>query len=237
MYAVISDVHSNFEALSAVLEEIERLCIKDIICAGDIIGYGPSPEECIDALFGRNFHSVLGNHDALVTGRLERCVVNDCALKCADLNDAAMSQDKKRHLKKLKPSMVLDDMLVVHGKPIDDFIYYIHYNDDASRSFLDFDHRLCVIGHTHVPSVFAYAGNASLRVSGDFVELKDGFRYILNPGSVGQPRDSDARASFGVLGDDYFKINRVHYDVDSTVKKLKDNCYPEFVYERLKGGF
>jgi len=257
--AFISDVHSNFEALAAVVKEIDRLGIKKIFSAGDIIGYGPDPGSCIDLFRRRGIVSVLGNHDAFVAEGMDRLNYNYIAFTALGLNCFMLSADDKAYISGLKRSESIDDLLLVHARPPDDLKNYVWSVHDIFDLVPGMDKRVYIIGHTHSPVMFKVersaagyvgmsqsysrsnlvfeSGNTKITryVSGE-VKLEPGCRYVFNPGSVGQPRDGDPRASFGVLADDSFEIRRVKYNIGRTVKVMEDKGYPEFLHSRLFKG-
>lgn len=239
--AVISDIHGNAEALKRVLDDIDRRGVDRIICLGDIVGYGPSPLECVDLVRQRCVWSLMGNHDFGVL--YEPTNFNAQAESSAywsreqfDLeSDPALRQTRYDFLGQMRvrvlerPPGMDFDVLAVHGSPRRPINEYVFPQDvDASPEKLEsiferFD-RLCVCGHTHFPGVFSDEP--------DFyppAELGEHRRYrysaeekaLINVGSVGQPRDEDPRASYVILHADEAEFCRVPYDIDVTARAIK----------------
>lgn len=231
-YAIISDIHSNIEALNKVLSEIDRLGIKQIISPGDIIGYNPFADECVKIFRERNIKTVLGNHDALAVKKIDRFYFNRPEMTALERNIVSLSKESLSFIKKLKRSEILGDLLLVHARPPGNFTDCLTISN-LKKEF--FKKKITIIGHTHIPAVYRYKDKIK-EIKKKKVKLDKDARYILNPGSVGQPRDDDPRASFGILTDDYFEIKRVKYDVKKTADEIKERGYPDIFYERLEKG-
>jgi len=232
LIAFIADIHSNLEALKAVLDKINSLKIKQIYCLGDIVGYGASPRECIETVrkvirkqrLGSIIRKskpccLMGNHDWAVINE-ETSWFNPFAAASIWWTIEQLEKKDIDYLKKLKERHVLKikkrRILLVHGSPSDPIHEYI-YEIDVNEKFLE-DYDAVVMGHTHVPFV-----------------KEIGNRLAINCGAVGQPRDRDNRASFVVLDTKNFKakIVRVEYDVKSTAEKIIKAGLPEFLAQRL----
>ena len=237
--AVISDIHGNYTALEAVLAAIDRLEPESIICLGDIVGYGPEPVRCIDAVRRRCAVTLCGNHDyALIHGAED---FNSMARNSIDQHRAAMmpdpeagGEDEERRLrweflKGLPPRHVRGTWLFVHGAPRDPIVEYLRrmdvllgMDDKISENFALIE-WLCFVGHTHRPGVITqdikFYTPAAL--GGEFLPLP-GQKAIINVGSVGQPRDKDPRACFvTVSADGSVRYHRVEYDVEAVVADIK----------------
>ena len=257
--AVISDVHSNLEALSTVFSEIERLGIKDVYSSGDIIGYGPFPEQCVDMFIRKKVTSVLGNHDFVAINANSANDMNNFAAEAIKKNLTELTPLTRDFFLHIKPEETIDDMLFVHARPPNDMDLYLYKAEDAFELFDKFDERFCFVGHSHRPlilkfdSVNEYSDSIKAKKVKEnifyhhknmlitefrttIIPLEKGSRYLINPGSVGQPRNHDKRASFVVMNDDYLGIKRLEYDIDKTVAAMKERGYPEFLYKRLKKG-
>jgi putative phosphoesterase len=219
--AFISDIHSNLEALQAVLKKIDEMKIERIYCLGDIVGYGAQPCECIKIIKDRKIPSVLGNHDlASVSG--DTSFFNPVAARAVVWTSAKLHLDEIEFLKNLpeKLELTLNNLkvLLVHGSPRDPIWEYV-FPENVDENFVkDLDFDVVIMGHTHVP----------------FVKK---FRKILvaNCGAVGQPRDHDPRASFLVLDTKKVEaeIVRVKYDVKNATQKIIDAGLPKLLAERL----
>ncbi len=229
--AVISDIHGNLEALQAVMERIDALPISSTVCLGDIVGYGASPNECVELLRERKIVSVVGNHDKAVTGELSIETFSIVAKLGVEWTKSVIKKENADFLKRLKYSLEIDDALFVHSSPdLPQFFRYIFTQDDTEGSFEAFDNRICFIGHTHRPAVFCDDTVST--------QLTAGKRFIVNVGSVGQPRDGDRRASFVVFDDEQFSIKhvRVEYDVETASAKIIHAGLPQKLADRLKIG-
>ena len=251
MRAIISDVHSNIEALQAVLADIAEQGGQEILCLGDIIGYGPNPEECIDLIERACRFSLSGNHDYAVLTRAER--FNPLAEEAVDytrsvLKPTALSVGRKkarwRFLETLPMHLTEGDILYVHGSPRDDRNEYILESDivfgmkDKIRQIFELTPRLLFVGHTHYPGIidpaFAFQHPAD---SGAAFDLPPDQKAIINVGSVGQPRDGDNRACYALVEGNRITYRRVPYSYRTTMSKM-DRVGPisEEASDRLEYG-
>lgn len=255
MLAVISDIHANFEALSVVMDAIQKAGITDIICLGDIVGYGPDPENCIDLIEKNCQIALCGNHDyALIYGAHD---FNQAALDAINYHrhrliprldgseqDAARTR-RWQFLKGLSFRHVEGRSLFVHGSPRDPIHEYIMETDirwgleRKLREIFELVDWLCFVGHTHRPCVITqqleFLSVADL--DGKYSPVP-GQKAIINVGSVGQPRDGDNRASFAIVDDDNtIRFNRVEYDIEKTTRKIEGSgILDESCAERLRVG-
>ena len=231
--AVISDIHANLEALKVVLDHIDAQSVDQIVCLGDILGYGPSPVECVDLIAERCEWSLMGNHDFGVV--YEPTNFNLAAEQAAywsreQFETEPDSNKASRHwefLSRLRVRVAFDDFLCVHGtprRPINEYLF----PEDALNSpvkmqqIFELVDRYCLVGHTHVPGVFTDEPDFYPPDDLDGVyRLRDDEKAIINPGSVGQPRDLDPRASFAIIEDDCVKFFRLEYDIDAVVDKIR----------------
>jgi len=222
---VISDIHSNFEALEAVLERLPSY--DELWCLGDIVGYGPEPNEVVGRLRALGPRVVLmGNHDyAVATGDTEGFSPN--AERAVDWTRRVIQTSEREYLATLKPSAKFEigetTFGLYHGSPTHPLTEYVYpsMGEAGARDFVRREGaRVVLLGHTHVPMRYQFS---------------DGL--LANPGSVGQPRDGDVRASFGILtinGQNLnWEIARVDYDIESVAKKIRDSGLPGFLAERL----
>jgi len=249
--AVISDIHANLHALEAVLAEIRSLRIREVVCLGDVVGYGPYPAECLDLVMSRCRHTVLGNHDEAVFNDAAARNFNGPALAALQWTRSALPS---RHvdLLRLLPHLasIEPHVMCIHDCPAPAPTDYVHDTHMAAIAFRGVERRVCLLGHTHVPAVFESdstdpddhltPSRVASFVLGDRlgVPLRPGRRYICNPGSVGQPRDADPRASFGILNlrKWTFGVRRVAYDVDAAQAATRRAGLPTILAERLAVG-
>ena len=246
--AIISDIHGNLEALTAVMEEIDDRQLKRIICLGDVIGYGPNPLECIDTIIARCEFSLMGNHDFAIF--FEPYNFNTAAENAAfwtrqqfeDDPDTQRRNSRWRYLGAMQTRHSSGRFVAYHGsprRPINEYVFPddIYTAPQKMSAIFDRINHLCFVGHTHVPGVFV--------ADPDFYspdELGNSYtitteKAMINVGSVGQPRDRNPKASFVVLHPDRVEFVRVGYDVDTTVEKVKSvDALDNFLGLRLLEG-
>ena len=224
MIAVISDIHSNLPALKVVLERIDELAPELILCAGDLVGYNPYPNEVVWEIKRRNISCIRGNHDRAVILD-DYTYFNRYAAMAAMWTREKLSKENILYLASLKDSIHLEyenfKIAVHHGAPFDED-YYI-YPDMATEKLLGYDNAdILILGHTHVPFVKIFHSGV-----------------ILNPGSVGQPRDGDPRASYLLMDPKKgkYEVRRVEYPIEIVAEKLMDEGLPEFLARRLFLGY
>lgn len=251
MLAIISDIHSNLEALRTVLDDIERRGIAKIYCLGDIVGYGPEPGECLDLIIERTTSSLCGNHDHAIF--YEPMNFNANAERAAfwtreavaDEPDTEKRNRRWRFLGSLSPRAVVDDMLFVHGsprKPINEYLFPDDVYTNPQKLLSNFDRMeqmTCFCGHTHVPGVFVddpyFEPPEELGPTGRYAIGDE--KVIINVGSVGQPRDRDPRAAYVIVDGDEVEFVRVEYNLEVTAKKIRDNPQlDDFLAARLYEG-
>lgn len=240
--AIISDIHSNLEALQAVLREIERLNIDQIVCLGDIVGYGPDPNPCLE-LVKKNCKLILaGNHDFACIDSSELENFTQYAKAAIEWTVPKLTIESFRQLAALPLTGEIENCYLVHANPGDPRSWdYILTLSDARYYFSQYPHefQICFIGHSHRPIIFMeqmgqnwphYHIYTSARL-----ELEPQHRYIINVGSVGQPRDGNPAAAFGILDTalKLFEEQRVPYDVNRTYQKIISTGLPEFLANRL----
>jgi putative phosphoesterase len=229
-YAVISDIHSNIEALVAVLREISRRNVDEIICLGDIVGYGANPDEVADLLRHEVKHVVRGNHDDAMFNDETFSSINTYAKAAVTYDATLLSDENKEWLRNLPLTCKIGKVLLVHACPSEPQSWkYVFTRREAEIELLSFDERICLIGHTHVPVIFK-----SHTSPGSDDETKE----LINVGSVGQPRDGDNRASFGIIDTEKFSYAnvRIEYDYRTAADKIIAAGLPSFLGERLHKG-
>lgn len=246
MKAILSDIHSNVEALRAVLEDIARRDVEEIVCLGDVIGYGPSPLQCIDLARLFKF-SLMGNHEDALT--LKPVGFNEKALRAIEwtrlqLNHPDEPKEKKRErwnfLGDLKRSATEGDAVYVHGSSRDPTREYIFPSDATDKRKMDavfskIEH-VCFAGHTHVSGVFTEGGYITA-IPERPMSLKGYGKVLVNVGSVGQPRDGDPRACYVLFDGEAVTFVRVEYDFEKTIELML--AIPEldsYLTKRLRTG-
>jgi predicted phosphodiesterase len=240
-YAIVSDIHSNLAAFDAVLRDVEaRGGVDRIWCLGDIIGYGPDPNECIDLLRQHDHVCVAGNHDLCSIGAVDSSDFNsDAADACAWTRDQ-LSAQAVDYVAALPTRIVEGDFTLAHGSPRQPIWEYLISTYGARISFEYFDTKYCLVGHSHVPLMFRFHESTGECTSHELpidtdIGLKDS-RLIINPGSVGQPRDSDPRASYAIYDSDTMWLHRVPYDISATQQKMIAAGLPRRLVSRLNYG-
>jgi len=240
--AIIADIHSNLEALHAVLARIDAFGTDETICLGDIVGYNADPNECVNIIRARNMRCVLGNHDACASGLEEPDGFNPVARRAVLWTRAELTCENRVFLKSLPREQRVGDIFLFHGS-IHDTNRYILYMNDAADNFTELARmgssiRIGFFGHTHMRAVLSYYRRSVSVENAPEVKLAEKKRYLINPGSVGQPRDSDPRASLLVYDADNHRLtfNRVEYDVHACQDKIIRAGLPSELAERLASG-
>jgi len=240
--AVVSDIHSNGDALEAVAREIDRQGVDRVIHAGDLVGYNAEPEACV-RWARENAAGVVGNHDAVVSGKSSGEFFHAPALLAAQWSAEHISPDSMAYLAGLPESLRLPEgILLVHGAPSDPD-RYLFLLEDAEEE-IDMlsgvsSPRVVFFGHTHVPAAFVRRKDGStVSVPLEGLQIGEGETAMLNPGSVGQPRDRNPLASFLVFDTRTGRVSwiRVPYDVRSCQRKVRDAGLPRFFAARLADG-
>tara|TARA_R110001599_G_scaffold1889_4_gene9891 strand:- start:344067 stop:344768 length:702 start_codon:yes stop_codon:yes gene_type:complete len=215
LIALISDIHGNLPALEAVLKKVDTYKPDQLLCLGDIVGYGPFPVECVDLIMDRNIPTVMGNHDAGVSGKLTIKHFRGPNRVLIEKTQELLNESQLNWLRELPVTLKGDKWTAVHANPIEPLKW--EYVDSAikARSMLrTIDTQLCFVGHTHIP----FMVSDQIAVMG----FKKEHKYLINPGSVGQPRDDDFRASFCLLDTDKWEIKteRVDYNTEKVLTGL-----------------
>jgi len=229
--AIISDIHSNLSALTTTLADIERRDVDAVYCLGDIVGYGPDPGPCVDLVRARCKGVVRGNHDEAVA--LERNVkwLPRDARKAARHNRKALTAEQIAWLASLPLVMEDDDCCFAHASPgTPERWLRVDNMRVALDQFTAFESDVCFIGHTHVPAIL------SDRLG--LLRVREGNRFLVNVGSVGQPRDGDPRGAYGLFDTESFayELVRVSYDVEETRRRVTEEHLPRRLGRRLEVG-
>ncbi len=230
--AILSDIHSNLEALRRVQENLEILHPDRIYCCGDIVGYGPYPNECLDIVRALCHGIVGGNHDMAVAGRYPLNRFNLPGRKVIRWTRKIIRREHLDFLNTLPRTIVENNVTIVHSSPADtDGWTYLYSLEDVRNLFDHFSTKICFVGHSHIPFV---AGN-----DGSIGALNPAARYVINVGSIGQPRTGGKEAVFGYLDTDIwsYELIRVPYDVSMTAAAIREAGLPEILARRLLSGF
>jgi len=239
-YGIIADIHSNQEALEKVLLSLSKEVIDKYLCLGDIVGYGADPQACVNIIKDLNPLIVLGNHDAGCIGKLRLEYFNDYAKKAIIWTQGKLDKASSDYIENFK--LIHEEAgtcLLVHGT-LDapgEFNYMIN-GDGALRSLGMTETRVLFVGHTHVPGIFECRERVAKYFHRDKIRLKKNSRYVINAGSVGQPRDGDPRASYVIYDTENNKVEmrKVAYDVEGVRAKIIGAGLPHFLgYRLLKG--
>ena len=235
----MSDIHSNLESLIIGLKIMHKHNVDSILCLGDIVGYGPNPSECIDIVRRETSGAVIGNHDLAVVSQENAYRFNKYALLASIWTADNISQDQLDFLARLPYTLSIGDkMMLTHGSPFqpDQFNYIIGFAD-AQYEFNQFSQHICFIGHSHKPAVFCDNGNFYIPSGGRF-QLEEGQKYIINVGSVGQPRDRQPLGCVVIYDDieDTIRFFRYTYPFTTTQNKIKNLGLPAFLADRLSQG-
>jgi predicted phosphodiesterase len=236
--AVISDVHANRHALEAVLAGIEASGADEIWCLGDLVGYGPQPNECCREVAARTELCLAGNHDLVVLGSLPIQDFAGDAAAAARWTQSVLSDEARTFLAGLPSSSRRDGVELFHGSARDPVWEYVLSEEAAWWTFQATTEALVLVGHSHVPLAISFDGEelaGGLAEAGDDIDL-EGRRWLLNPGSVGQPREGDPRAAYLILDGPSARFHRVDYDVERTQTEMRERGLPEALAARLAAG-
>ena len=241
-YAIIADIHANLTAFKAVLDDIKRRGgVEEIWCLGDVVGYGPDPCQCIELLRRHNHVCVAGNHDWAAIGKLATSEFNpDAAIACR-WTAQQLSPGDVKYLESLPEVIQKGDFTLVHGSPRQPIWEYLISVSSAKENFAYFQSQFCLVGHSHMPLIFSqdedgtYSSSQFLTNIGLVLGRN---RLIINPGGVGQPRDSDPRASYAIYDTEtrLVKLYRVPYDIRSTQDRMVARGLPIRLVSRLSYG-
>jgi predicted phosphodiesterase len=237
---VISDIHANLTALQAVLKEAGE--IDAAWCLGDLVGYGPDPNECIKAVRELpELICLIGNHDAAALGHIDTDTFNPDARMALQWTQKRLTAESVSFLR-LTDKTVVDHMTLVHGSPRQPVWEYLLDTRSATLSFDYFDTPYCLVGHTHLPVMYYLPDEsriAKIVVPDASMQLTLAPRAIINPGSVGQPRDRDPRAAYAIYTPEQnlFEFHRAEYDIAAVQKRMESAHLPERHIQRLSSGW
>jgi diadenosine tetraphosphatase ApaH/serine/threonine PP2A family protein phosphatase len=239
--AVISDVHANWHALEAVLAAVDREQPEELWCLGDVVGYGPRPNPCCAAVAERAELCLAGNHDLGVLGDLDLLDFSPEAVESARWTRGVLADGARAYLRSLQPTARSEGVELFHGSPRDPVWDYVLTPEAAVAAFELTEAPLVLVGHSHVPLALALDGGSldgGHAPEGTEAELDGEARLLLNPGSVGQPRDGDPRAAWLLLdlGSRRCWFRRTAYPVERTQDEIRERGLPDVLAERLAHG-
>lgn len=237
--AVISDVHGNYHALETVLREIDAERVDAIWCLGDTVGYGPLPNECCAAVEERADVCLVGNHDLVVLGKLSVGDFNDEAAAAALWTSDVLTPESRSFLESLKPLGQAEGVDLFHASARDPVWEYV-LSEEAAQATLELSAApLVLVGHSHIALAITFDGREVLGgLAPDGTDLELEGRWLLNPGSVGQPRDGDPRAAWLLLDLErrFAAFRRVQYPIEQTQRELRERGLPRSLASRLGHG-
>jgi predicted phosphodiesterase len=238
-YAILSDVHGNLESLQRALSMISSDEV--VVSLGDVVGYGPNPNECVAALQERCRQAVLGNHDLAAVENFGVESFNRAARTAIGWTQGILNESSRAWLNALPYELRFPEFLLVHGAPVNYFEYILD-KAAAARAFERTDARIVFVGHTHIAEYWARDGEGAIghkhMQHGGELRLEEDKRYILDVGSVGQPRDLNPQASFVRYDSEEGRIEWVRYDypIDEVQRKMREANLPAYLVERLSAG-
>lgn len=238
---VISDVHANLDALNAVLESAGE--VDAVLCLGDIVGYGPDPNECIERLSTLpNLICIMGNHDAAALGLIDIDTFNKEARQSSRWTQKTLTSEHMMFLGKLPETAIVGDITIAHGSPRNPIWEYVLDIKTALVNFGAFDTHICFIGHSHLPLAFLMnpsGKSITWKLLSDMDVITIDGRAMINPGSVGQPRDHDPRSAFGIFDSEAqtWQARRVEYDIAAVQKRIRAANLPKRHADRLVDGW
>jgi predicted phosphodiesterase len=239
--AVISDIHANLHALEAVLAAIDAEGVDEVWCLGDLVGYGPRPNECVALVQERATFCLAGNHDLAVLGTIDLEDFVGDARAAADWTRTVLDPHARAFLASLPPAGTRAGVALAHGSPRDPVWEYVLSPQAAAAAFAATSEPLVLVGHSHVQLALARADDGTVTggpaTAGDEIELGAG-RRLLNPGSLGQPRDGDPRAAWLVIDvvSSRATFRRTTYPIERTQAEMRERDLPKILSERLAHG-
>lgn len=238
-YGIIADVHSNLAALERVLYLMGE--VDEVWCLGDIVGYGPEPNECLEIISNLGGRVIAGNHDLGAIGETSLDLFNVYAAEVCRWTGEVLDDEGEDYIRSLsRNGLRLGNSLLVHGSPRDPIWEYVLTLRQAAEIFRSTVERFIFVGHSHLPFVFRWRVESAeiAPLAEGKLSLEEDARFIINPGSVGQPRDGDPRASFMVFEPESGELEyiRVDYPVSVTQAKMSEAGLPQYLIERLSFG-
>jgi predicted phosphodiesterase len=235
-FGIFGDIHSNFEALEAVVADMEEQCVVQPVCVGDVVGYNANPSECLEYVRAMGCPLVLGNHDEAATWELDPINFNDNAKAALQYTKSQLNREQISYLASLPLIKNFDTFAMVHAELVNPGSWkYVLTPDDATGSLERQKCDISFFGHTHIPHMFVHDGHWVREFFYNDFKLNPHKKYFVNVGSVGQPRDGDWRSSYVVYDTDTQSVTlrRVEYDIATTQKKIIEAGLPRALAERL----
>lgn len=235
-FAVLSDIHSNWEALQTALGHLEGERIDEWWVLGDTVGYGANPNECFGWMIENADVALLGNHELAVVDPRILEWFNSAARKAVEWTARVLKPEFQEEIRKLNYLHLTPSATMAHGSPDQpEEFRYLFSAADAQLSFRAFKTPLCLVGHTHIPSRFTESSGTVEYLAAGTYPLRKNERYLLNPGSVGQPRDGNPRLSLGIFDDGKwtFELVRLEYDNQKAADKIRKAGLPAYLADRL----
>jgi predicted phosphodiesterase len=252
--AIVSDIHANLPALEAVLADVQRVGVDQLWCLGDVVGYGAHPDECTSLIAERSALCLVGNHDLAVLGELDDSAFSPAAAAAVRWTRETARPETIDFLRGLEPAEESREVALYHASPRDPIWEYVLWPDQAAECIAVQAARVSLVGHSHVALFFVIAEDGDRGPPGQTIELEDAAkgaqaiagtrldlsegRWLINPGSVGQPRDGDPRAAWLELDTDAWEAtyHRVEYEIDRAADAIAANDLPEHLAKRLYVG-
>jgi diadenosine tetraphosphatase ApaH/serine/threonine PP2A family protein phosphatase len=242
-YLVLTDLHANLHALDAVLADAQAIGYEQVLVLGDLVGYGGDPGPVIDRTLALEPVAIIrGNHDKVCAGLEPATLFNDVARRSIEWTASVLTPAQMQILAELPkgPKLVTPELEICHGTPFDED-HYVFDGDDAAQAIDAASARICLFGHTHLPAVYTTSDDQAASgadLQEDELRLPKAGPALINVGSVGQPRDGDARAAYGLLDTEKktIRMRRVTYDLQGAQKKILDAGLPAWLAMRLERG-
>lgn len=238
-YGIISDIHGNLEALESAIEALSCEKIDKYLCPGDIVGYGANPGECIEKVKKLKPVIVCGNHDAAASGLTDTANFNKAAREAVLWTQKNLEKKDSVFLKGLDLVFKNEHFILAHGTLHEpEEFHYMFDETDAQETFKLMDRGLCFVGHSHVPGIFSYRENRVDYFYQEKTELSRNKKFIVNVGSIGQPRDKDPRLCYCIYDSEMrlLELKRVPYDIEKARTKILKAGLPPLLAHRLKMG-
>ena len=235
-YALFSDIHSNWEALERAREYLDQHRVDEIWVLGDTVGYGANPNECFEWMIQNARVAIMGNHEKAVVDPGLREEFSDNACTAVEWTAEILKPEHQKKIPELRYLHAALFATAAHGSPHEpEKFRYLFSFKDAWPAFCAFKTALCFVGHTHLPSLFMESQGTVQPLPPGRYELERNERYLLNPGSIGQPRDGDPRLSFGIFDDQEwaFEVVRLEYDNQKAADKIRKAGLPAHLADRL----
>jgi predicted phosphodiesterase len=237
---LISDIHSNLEALTAVLEDLKKQKVDKLFSLGDVIGYGCDPIECLRLVNENCEVKLMGNHEFAALGLMPSSHLNDIAQESLEWTRQNISDREMAIISDFELDTSFEGNYFVHASPFEpENWHYVLTTKEALAAFEEFGEKICFFGHTHIPVIFSFSPEGRLRQTAGHDFLPNGEnRYLINVGSVGQPRDNDPRACYAIFDTEEGALSyyRVGYDISETQAKMTRANIPSMLIDRLSTG-